>query len=291
MEILFCYLNQPGNSQDINWLEEADAAEECDFSCHSFSYDLFYDGQIDLALQELPDGEGIEILYRGWMMGEEDYGLLDEALSDRGYRLIVGQHEYRETVTLPNYFEAVEDLTPPALWTDEPDIEEAWELAGQFKGAPLIVKDHMKSAKEAWLEACFVPEGASFDVFKSICEELRDRRGESFANGFVIRPFIPLKRLGAHWTGSPISEEYRMFFWKGERILSAPYFEIGSDDIPDFSAYDVLGDRIDSSFFVADVAIRETGEPVLIEVNPAGCAGFPPQLHPIEFYEKLAQIV
>ena len=79
MELLFCYLNDSGNSQEIDWKEEADAAEECGFSCHSFSYDLMLAGQLELAVEELPEGEGNQILYRGWLMPDDDYSILEDA--------------------------------------------------------------------------------------------------------------------------------------------------------------------------------------------------------------------
>ena len=290
MEILFCYLNEEGFSQPIDWKEEADAAEECGFRCHSFSYDLFWEGQIDAALDELPDGEGTEILYRGWMMPEDEYSLLEDGLSNRNYRLMTATHEYRETLLMPNYFELVEEFTMPCLWTDDPDIDEAWELAQSLGKGPWIVRDHMKSAKEAWLEACYVPEGADYDQFKSVCEELRNRREPYFTNGYVIRPFVPLNNYTAHWTGAPVSEEYRMIFWHGKPILTFPYHDLGSkEQTPDLSHYHCLGDKIDSRFFVADVAVTEAGDPILIELNSGGIAGFPPQMHPIEFYEEIKE--
>lgn len=287
MEVLFCYLNEAGNSQEIDWKEEADAAEEFGFTCHSFSYDTFLSGHIEAAIDELPAGDGNQILYRGWLMPDDDYTILEDALANKGYQMFSGSHEYRETLLLPNYYELIENLTPPARWTDDPDIDEAWELAKELGNGPWIVKDHMKSAKEAWLEACYIPAGANFEHFKQVCEELRDRREPWFTNGYVVRPYIPLKQLGAHWTGCPIAEEYRLIYWQGERIVTFPCHELSNGGIPDFSKYDILGELIDSAFFVADIAITETGEPTLIELNPGGAAGFPPQMHPVEFYSVI----
>ena len=55
-----------------------------------------------------------------------------------------------------------------------------------------------------------------------------------------------------------------------------------------FSKFEILGDRIDSSFFVADIARTEDGELVLIEINDGGVAGLPPLSHPIDFYSAVA---
>jgi len=155
MEVLFSYLNDAGYSQEIDWKEEADAAEECGLTCYSFSYDLFYYGRYEEAFSEIPDGDGGELLYRGWLMPEDDYTQLEDFLVNKGYQLICSAHEYQETLLLPNYYEVIEDMTPAAKWTDTPDIEEAWGLAQELGNGPWIVKDHIKSAKEAWLEAQF----------------------------------------------------------------------------------------------------------------------------------------
>lgn len=289
MEWLFCYLDDAQLAHDINWREEAEAAEDCGFTCYSFDYAAFLEESAEAALDEIPDGEGQELVYRGWMMQADDYVILDDLLSSKGYRLLSRHHSYAETLLLPNYFDQIKDLSPAALWTEEPDIEEAWELAQKIGTGPWIVRDHMKSAKGAWLEACFVPENATFAQFESICQELRNHREPNFVNGFVVRPYLPLVQLAAPRSGPPVCEEYRLIFWRGQRILSMPYDELGGLP-PDLSRYDVLADRIDSPFFVADVARQQSGDLTLLELNPGGCAGLPPQLHPIEFYSRIAEI-
>jgi hypothetical protein len=182
----------------------------------------------------------------------------------------------------------VADLTPPAVWTWEADIDEAWEMAKSLGKGPWIVKDHVKSAKEAWLEACYVPKGAKFSRFKSVCEELMDRRGVDFDTGFVIRPFVPLAQLGAHWAGFPIYDEYRLFFWHGEMILAEAYHEALVGHVRNFGLFKDLGQRIDSPFFVADVARSESGELILIELNDGGYAGIPPECDPMDLYRPIA---
>lgn len=83
-------------------------------------------------------------------------------------------------------------------------------------------------------------------------------------------------------------EEYRLIFWQGKLLLADRYNDIGPDEA-DFSRFLGLGKRIDSPFFTADVARTERGELILIEVNDGGAAGLPPALHPIEFYDALAE--
>ena len=287
IEWLYCYLRNSKGLQDIDWAEEAAVAEELGYQTHSFDFEHFIEGSPEMALENLPDGRGQTLVYRGWMLPEDEYAELESELSSRGYVLQTSSYQYIGALSLPNYFELVEDLTPPALWTWEPDIEGAWELAKSLGPGPKIVKDHIKSAKEAWLEACFVPADADFAQFKSICEELMERRGELFEKGFVVRPFVPLKQLGTSWLGSPFFDEYRLVFWKGEIVLADAYFDL-SGELPDFSKFKILNERIDSPFFVADIARTEKEELILIEINDGGVAGLPPLSHPLDFYQAVA---
>src|SRR5438105_1221227 len=78
-------------------------------------------------------------------------------------------------------------------------FEEAWEVAAELGPPPWIVKDHVKSAKEFWHRACFVPEGATHDQFVDICETLLEARGDRFERGFVVRKYLELATLRG-WT-------------------------------------------------------------------------------------------
>ena len=291
MEFLYTWIRESASAlQDIHWRDEAEVAESLGFPCHSFDCQRFLEGDAEGALDILPEGEGQTLVYRGWMMREDDYRVLEESVESKGYRLLTNSHQHATLRALPNYHEFVADLTPPAVWTWEPDIDEAWSLAQSLGSGPWIVKDHVKSAKEAWLEACFVPRGAKLAKFRSICESLMERRGEAFENGFVIRPFVPLKELGAHWTGMPIFEEYRLFFWRGKLVLAEPYHEVLVGAEKNFERFRVLGERVDSPFFVADVGKLQSGELVLIELNDGGSTGIPTECDPADLYEAIAAL-
>ncbi len=288
IEWLYCYLPTSEPLHPINWREEAEAAEECDFTCHSFDMERFLDGDPEEALAHLPDGEGRVLAYRGWLLQEEEYRTLEDVLTSRGYHLLTNTNQFVETTLVPNWHPRVADLTPPAVWTWDEDADEAWEAAKSLGPPPYIIKDHAKSCKEAWLEACYVPPKTRRAKFREICRELVDRRGERFQGGIVVRPVVPLVLLAADFTGLPIFDEYRLVFWRGKMILSFPYNDLGGKET-DFSKFANLGERIASDFFVADVARTESGELILIEVNDGGPAGLPPSIHPIEFYSAVAE--
>jgi hypothetical protein len=289
IEWLYCYLPTTEARTPINWREEAEAAADMDFTCHSFDKERFIDGDVDGALEHLPYGGGRTLVYRGWIMKEDEYRALEDGVVARGYTLLTNTNQYLEAALLPNWHPRVADLTPPAAWTWDPDPEEAWEVAKSLGPPPYILKDHVKSCKEAWLEACYVPPKARRAKFLEICQELIDRRGDRFETGIVIRPVVPLVMLAADWTGAPVFDEYRLIFWRGKMILSSGYNDL-EGKVEDFSKFARLGERIASDFFVADVARSQSGELILIEFNDGGTAGFPPPIHPIEFYSTVAEM-
>jgi hypothetical protein len=75
------------------------------------------------------------------------------------------------------------------------DIREAWEVALELGPPPWVVKDHVKSVKELWHRACFVPEGATYEDFADVCERLLAARGDRFERGFVVRKYLELATL------------------------------------------------------------------------------------------------
>ena len=68
--------------------------------------------------------------------------------------------QYERASYVPHWAAALGGATPATVWTEGDDVDEAWEAAQRLGPPPWIVKDHLKSAKEAWDEACFVPAGA-----------------------------------------------------------------------------------------------------------------------------------
>lgn len=289
MDWLFAYLSTLDHQIEIDWREDAEAAEEAGFGCHGFDFELFIDGDLERAFESLPEGEGQTLGYRGWILKEDEYRQLEDEVGARGYRLLTSTYEYMAACFLPNYFEHIENMTPPAVWTWSDDIEEAWEEAKSLGPPPYLVKDHVKSVKEAWDLACFVPGGSKKKDFESVCREFLDRRGDRFETGFVIRPFEKFKQVGLSMSGYPLIEEYRLFFWRGELLISDVYHEMVIEK-PDFSEFEFLGNEIDSPFFTVDVARRESGELAVIEMGDGGVSGVPPLMHPIELYEAIAEV-
>src|SRR5215213_2602500 len=220
MDVLFPQNPMMRKLPEPNFEPEFDAAKSLGFNCLLFDEDALCAGDIDLALRRLPPGDGRDLLYRGWILTEEVYGHLHGALAGRGYSLASSGAQYAEVTYFPNYYPKIRQFSPDAVWTDTPDAFLAWTLARKLGDGPFVVKDHVKSAKHLWHEACFVPKGSGRENFERIAENLRREQGQSFFRGFVVKQYVPLRSRGDSPRAYPMCEEYRLFFWKG-RLLAA----------------------------------------------------------------------
>jgi hypothetical protein len=265
---------------------EFDAAAACGFSCLLCDEEALCAGEVDLALKRLPPGDGRELLYRGWILTEERYRSFASALSAKGYSLISSPEHYAEVSYFPNYYPKIREFSPEAVWTDTPDSYLAWTRARKLGDGPFLIKDHIKSAKHLWHEACFIPKASGRENFERIAETLRKEQGAAFFRGFVVKQFIPLRSRGQSPREYPMCEEYRLFFWK-RQLLTASHYHRLSENPVDWSAFVRLAQRFDAPFFTMDVAQTEKENWIVVDMGAGECSSLPPSLEPAQFYDKL----
>jgi hypothetical protein len=287
MQVLFCRPSSPQDVEDRFDLE-ALALDELGVSYGHLPLEAIVDDDLDEALAGSGDLDG-PLLYRGWMLRQEEMERLAEALAGRGAELVVSPEAYEAAHFLPQWSPLVEDLAAPTCFTGDDDADEAWTLACARLGPPpWVVKDHVKSAKERWDEACFVPAGAGLAEFRRVCAALVDQRGERFEGGLVVRRFVPLAPAPtAHVGPRGEAEEYRLFFWAGRCIDICPQFD-APGDVRGLEAFTSLGRRIASPFFTADVARRADGGWLLVEIGDGGVSTLPPTMDVRAFYRAIA---
>jgi hypothetical protein len=271
--------------QDDPFDVEAEAAEALGVDSYPVDLSALLSGDAPRALSAVPDRGRLRLLYRGWMLTEDEYGAMADAVEALGHRLTTTPEQYAAAHYLPHWYPRLVGYTARSVWTEEPDAAEAWREARKLGPPPYIVKDHVKSAKERWAEACFVPSGATREDFERICQNLFEERGERFERGFVVRRYLPLKVFGRTPAG-PAHLEFRLFFGKGRLIAAEPYHEFDVE-VPDFTAFEALAKRIDSPFFTLDLAMMENGDWAVVEVNDGGVSGLPPGLDPRDLFAAL----
>lgn len=267
---------------------EVAAAEELDIDSYAIPLEPVVNGEPERALRKLPRARGgRRWLYRGWMLSEEEYSSLYDAILDRDEELVVDPESFAAALYAPSYLPLLGAHTAPARWTEGEDIREAWEVGHEIGPPPWIVKDHVKSAKELWHRACFVPGGASFDDFAEICSRLVEARGDRFERGFVVKKYLELATLPG-WAPEQrrVTDEHRLVFWEGELVAHAPYYDVESS-LPEVERFAFLGDVIESPFFTADIARLAAGGFTVIELNDGGSSVFPEQLDPRDFYRAV----
>lgn len=284
LAILFCRPER-GSVLEDDFELEADVVDALELESFVISADLVIDGECERAVRRIPRDVGA-LLYRGPILTAEEYEALYEAAADRGGELVVDPASYELASYIPEHHDSIADFSAPTGWTHGRDIDEAYESALSLGAPPWIIKDHVKSAKEAWDDACFVPPNATRQDFFRIARGLLDERGERFERGFVIRKFLDLAPSGVRTMERRIPDEHRLFFWQGHIVCHAPYHDIG-DRLEDVSPFSVLGRRIASPFFTADIAFLREGGWVVIEINDGGVSTFPEQLDPRDLYSAI----
>jgi hypothetical protein len=268
---------------------EFDAVNELGFHCLLFPEDALSADGTERALRHLPAGDGKMILYRGWIFSEELYRKFHAGLEARNYRVVSTPAQYAEVTYFPNYYPKIRDASPPAVWTETADEYEAWSASRKLGDGPFVIKDHVKSAKHLWHEACFVPKGSGRENFERIARNLRQEQGRSFHRGFVVKQYVPLRSRGPSPREYPKAEEYRLFFWQKRLLVAAPYHDVAANPV-DSTLYEQIAQRFDAPFFTMDVAQTEKGDWIVVDMGAGECSSLPPSLSPAVFYRSLAEV-
>lgn len=253
---------------------EAEAAEELGLPCFSLPLEDVVDGR----LSELPRGR-FAFVYRGWMLTEDEYTGLDEALRAAGHRLFTSPDAYAATHYLPAWYPRLRPYTARTVWTEDASAARAWDAAQEELGPPpYLLKDHVKSAKADWSGACFVARGTPRERFIEMAERLVELRGDRFERGIVVRRYLDFVVVEQTDTG-PLHCEFRLFFVRGRLVAAAPYHDVELET-PDFGAFEGLLRHVPSPFFTADVAQLTGGGWAVVELGDGGVSTFPAQLDP-----------
>ena len=82
------------------------------------------------------------------MLTPDEYDFLYSSLRQRKITLITTPEQYVHCHWLPNSYSAICDMTPRTVWVPTPhcfDMATVMTAIRQFEGAPLILKDYVKS--------------------------------------------------------------------------------------------------------------------------------------------------
>jgi len=213
------------------------------------------------------------------------YAELERDLALLGSRPI---NSYQQNLWISSfdYYHALCEYTPET-WTDE----SIYQCRHQ---GPFVVKGKTKSRKWQWKTHMFAKTKAEA---LQLAQRLKDD-AEIGEQGVVYRKYVPLKTFGLGRDELPLTNEWRFFYFKNQRLSHAFYWP-GSDfldkaSIPPHAVE--LADKIASiasgfaNFFALDLAETQQGDWILIEIND-GQSSVPSEHDLDELYGNLRSVV
>jgi len=193
------------------------------------------------------------------------YQELENELNLNNSKLINTYNQHKYIANICNYYEDLKNFTPKTYseWGDLPE--------GQY-----IVKGKTNSRKHNWNTHMFASNK------KELINVISKLYDDSFIweQGLVVREYVPLEKLDEGINGLPISNEWRFFYYK-ETMLCYGFYWSNFPDIKINIDKDMIlfANKIskivsvNANFFVLDIAKKENGDYILIEVNDGQMSG------------------
>lgn len=288
MKILFCEDVFNPNHVDEAFINEYEIAKNIGFDILLYSFEAKSLGKI----KQIDKME--TVIYRGWMINPIDYKKLYQDLLSKNYKLINNPVEYQNCHYLPDSLQFIENYTPKTIFQKIEDVNSINILIEKvkiFNGKPVIIKDYVKSEKHFWDTAFFVENSNDTVKLTETINNLINLRENDFNEGIVIREYVELNKLSEHSkSGMPLSEEYRLFFYKNKLLCILNYWEeciYYNIEKPDTRVFEEIAKGINSNFFTMDIARDKNGNFIIIELGDGQVSEVMGKENIDVFYKKL----
>lgn len=163
------------------------------------------------------------------------------------------------------YYEQIKDLTPKTYF----------QLHEVPEGGPYVVKGKTNSRKFDWNTLMYAKDKRR--AIEIACELNKDSMLQY--QDVIVREYVPLVKLEEGLNGLPFSNEWR-FFCLYDQIVSYGFYWSNSEAEGTITneAIELVGKVIERvkdyvNFYVIDVAQKETGEWIVIEMNDGQQSG------------------
>lgn len=164
------------------------------------------------------------------------------------------------------YYEVLKDYTFKT-WFDMRDLPE--DMA-------FVVKGVTNSRKSQWNTKMYAPnKDAAIEIYFELCQD-----GLIGDQGIIFREYEKLETFEIGINGLPFSNEWRFFFYKNDLISYGYYWGIAENILTEIDPAGIkFAQKVANvckdycNFYVLDVAKKENGEWVLVEVNDGSMSG------------------
>lgn len=188
--------------------------------------------------------ENIKLIYRGWMLSEENYQKLEKATNNQ---LLINSKQYLYSHHLPNWYNEIADLTISSFITNEKDVLNDFNIL-DWKQA--FIKDYVKSLKTGKGSIVYNIE----DIQRAL-QDMKQYKG-FIEGGIVLREVIDLQP----------HTETRFFIFNGA-VYSNEQIENNTLEQEKLNIAKEVAKKHDALFFSVDIAQDNTGKLWVIEIG------------------------
>jgi ATP-grasp domain, R2K clade family 3 len=250
---------------DEHFAAEAEAARNIGCTVALVDHDaLANDDGADRATARVP--AGTDAVYRGWMLGSDQYAAFAAALAARGTTLRTNASCYRLAHELPGWYETLAEVTPTTVWTVGTHRSDFDRACRELGPGPAVLRDYTKSMKHYWDEAAFVADVADRDAVWRVARRFAELR-EEVEGGFVLRRF---ERF--------VGTEVRTWWVDGACRLVTAHPDTPAAPLPyeiDTRQLAPLVAALHLPFVTLDLALRDDGSWRVVELGDGQVSDWP----------------
>ena len=273
---------------DSSFKSEYEAAKLVGFEVHLFDHDEFVkNGEFKSSLlkKDILPKERERLILRSWMLKDEQYKAMFSKLIWLSYELFNMPDQYTNCHHFPEYYTFIKPFTSKSIWGPVWH-KEVLELTRKYLGDnDLIIKDYVKSEKGN-PDLFILKKELSIDEFQERIEKFVEARGKLFNKGLVFKVVEKLKKYEEQ------TNEWRMFFLNKKLVTcslnSENLIEVKNPSKEMITICESITRKwIDSCFFTIDIAEKEDGSWMILEMGDGQVSGLAAQEEPIKFYNLM----
>lgn len=225
------------NKVDECFADEAQSLSSYGFETFSFSFEKAKN--LDL--------ENKTIIYRGWMLSENEYSYLEDSVRDLGGEMLTNIQQYYQAHYIRNWYQQLSKYTPESVFIDKNDLNNLSQVAKNTGWDHFFIKDYVKSLTTKRGSICTLSD------INDIAEKINSLRG--------IEGGICLRKVHNFKTES----EIRYFVFNGK--LFSP-----NQTISQLATH--ISQLVALPFYSIDIIIDEEGKEWLVEIGDGQVSSF-----------------